>query len=189
MEDWLGTVSHWAEGEALKLVGGVVSCNLPCRSATLNIDSPDLWFSLCEEPCFQITKNDLIPQSGIDKLFTQFDGTNKGTLICLVLGARFECLATQFEFVDLVRNLRPKPWGMNDVAMNATAYAHRDALVRSLLPFVRHRVAKHDSSFMSKATLSAPLGYTIIFIAILTRLMTSSKNRYRVIKWAHTPVM
>ena len=61
-------------------------------------------------------------------------------------------------FVDLVCNFDLSAGATNDVAMNATAYAHRDALVRSLLPFVRHHVAKHDSSFISKATLSASLG-------------------------------
>ena len=29
LEDWLGTVAQWSEGEALKLVGGIVSCHLP----------------------------------------------------------------------------------------------------------------------------------------------------------------
>ena len=29
MVDWLGSVSHWAEDEALKLVGGIVSLRLP----------------------------------------------------------------------------------------------------------------------------------------------------------------
>jgi len=29
------------------------------------------------------TKNDLIPQSGLDKLFTHFDSKDKGTLVCL----------------------------------------------------------------------------------------------------------
>ena len=31
LEDWLGSVSHWVEDEALKLIGGVVSCRLPYR--------------------------------------------------------------------------------------------------------------------------------------------------------------
>ena len=29
LEDWLGTVAQWSEGEALKLVGGIVSGHLP----------------------------------------------------------------------------------------------------------------------------------------------------------------
>ena len=29
LEDWLGLVGHWAEDEALKLIGGVVSRRLP----------------------------------------------------------------------------------------------------------------------------------------------------------------
>ena len=34
LEDWLGSVSHWAEDEALKLIGGIVSCRLPYRTQT-----------------------------------------------------------------------------------------------------------------------------------------------------------
>ena len=34
VEDWLGTVSHWAEDVALKLIGSVVSCRLPYRTRT-----------------------------------------------------------------------------------------------------------------------------------------------------------
>jgi len=31
LEDWLGSVGHWAEDEALKLLGSVVSRRLPWR--------------------------------------------------------------------------------------------------------------------------------------------------------------
>ncbi len=29
VDDWLGSVSHWAEDEVLKLIGGIVSRRLP----------------------------------------------------------------------------------------------------------------------------------------------------------------
>ncbi|KAJ7118607.1 hypothetical protein C8R46DRAFT_1260938 [Mycena filopes] len=82
LDDWLGVVGHWAETEALKIVGGI---SLTFKATTL------------------------IPTTGVQDLFNYFDSADKGTLIWFAI----------FDF---------QAGAVNDVAQNATAYAHRDAL-------------------------------------------------------------
>ncbi|KAJ7173714.1 hypothetical protein C8R46DRAFT_120639 [Mycena filopes] len=89
LDDWLGVVGHWAETEALKIVGGISG---PFYSKSLT---------------FKATT--LIPKTGVQDLFNYFDSADKGTLIWFAI----------FDF---------QAGAVNDVAQNATAYAHRDAL-------------------------------------------------------------
>ena len=90
VKDWLGTVGHWAEDVALKLVGGIPS-NFYAKSLTY-------------------TDKDIIPDDGVDKLFQYIDKADKGGAIWFVIW-------------DL------EGGAINDVAPNATAYGHRNALL------------------------------------------------------------
>lgn len=89
IKDWLGVVGHWAEDAALELIGGIPS-NFYAKSLAY-------------------TKNDLIPDEGVDKLFSYIDSTDKGGAIWFIVW-------------DL------EGGAINDVAPDATAYGHRDAL-------------------------------------------------------------
>lgn len=89
LKDWLGVVSHWAEDVALEIGGGIQS-NFYAKSLAY-------------------TKDDLLPDDAVDKLFTYIDQTKKGTALWFVIW-------------DL------EGGATNDVAPDATAYGHRDAL-------------------------------------------------------------
>ena len=89
LDDWLGVVGHWAEDVALELVGGIQS-NFYAKSLAY-------------------TKDDIIPDAAVDKLFNYIDETDKGT-------------PAWFLIWDL------EGGATNDVAPDATAYGHRDAL-------------------------------------------------------------
>jgi hypothetical protein len=64
-KDWLGLVSHWAEG-ILLLLGGGVSAPMFTKSMTFN-------------------GLDLIPDDAIDKILAYMDSVKKGTLIWFVI--------------------------------------------------------------------------------------------------------
>lgn len=89
LDDWLGVVGHWAEDVALELVGGIQS-NFYAKSLAY-------------------TKDDIIPDEAVDRLFKYIDETDKGT-------------PAWFLIWDL------EGGATNDVAPDATAYGHRDAL-------------------------------------------------------------
>lgn len=89
VKDWLGVVGHWAEDLALELIGGIPS-NFYAKSLAY-------------------TKNDIIPDDGVDKLFDYIDKADKGKAIWFIIW-------------DL------EGGAINDVAPNATAYGHRNAL-------------------------------------------------------------
>jgi FAD/FMN-containing dehydrogenase len=89
LKDWLGVVGHWAEDVALDIVGGIPS-NFYAKSLAY-------------------TKDDIIPDDGIDKLFDYIEKTDKGNAIWFIIW-------------DL------EGGAINDVAPNATAYGHRNAL-------------------------------------------------------------
>jgi hypothetical protein len=81
--NWLGAVSHWAETEALKIVGGIVSC----RASAQGAGSLELFFFWQPSPFYSKSLNfrpdTLIPYSGIRELFRFFDKRDKGTLVSL----------------------------------------------------------------------------------------------------------
>lgn len=89
LKDWLGVVGHWAEDIGLKIVGGIQS-NFYAKSLAY-------------------TKDEVIPDEGIDKLFDYIDKADKGGAIWFIIW-------------DL------EGGAINDVASDATAYGHRDAL-------------------------------------------------------------
>jgi FAD/FMN-containing dehydrogenase len=89
LKDWLGTVGHWAEDEALKIVGGIPS-NFYAKSLAY-------------------TKDDIIPDQAIDDMFEHIDKADKGNALWFIIW-------------DL------EGGAINDVAPNATAYGHRNAL-------------------------------------------------------------
>lgn len=89
MKDWLGVVGHWAEDVALNIVGGIPS-NFYAKSLAY-------------------TKDDIVPDDGVDNLFDYIDNTDKGNAIWFIIW-------------DL------EGGAINDVAPNATAYGHRNAL-------------------------------------------------------------
>jgi FAD/FMN-containing dehydrogenase len=87
--DWLGTVGHWTEDLALEIVGGIQS-NFYAKSLAY-------------------TKDDLIPDEAVNKLFAYIDKADKGGALWFIVW-------------DLAGG------AVNDVAPDATAYGHRDAL-------------------------------------------------------------
>jgi FAD/FMN-containing dehydrogenase len=89
LKDWLGAVGHWAEDEALKIVGGIPS-NFYAKSLAY-------------------TKDDIIPDKAIDDMFQHIDNADKGNALWFIIW-------------DL------EGGAINDVAPNATAYGHRNAL-------------------------------------------------------------
>lgn len=89
LKDWLGVVGHWTEDVALQIVGGIPS-NFYAKSLAY-------------------TKNDIIPDEGVDKLFNYIDTADKGGALWFIIW-------------DL------EGGAINDVAPDATAYGHRDAL-------------------------------------------------------------
>lgn len=89
LKDWLGVVGHWAEDVALELAGGIQS-NFYAKSLAY-------------------TKDDILPDAAVDKLFQFIDSTDKGTPVWFLIW-------------DL------EGGKINDYAPDATAYGHRDAL-------------------------------------------------------------
>ncbi|KAF2189833.1 Glucooligosaccharide oxidase [Zopfia rhizophila CBS 207.26] len=92
LKDWLGVVGHWAEDVALEIGGGIQS----------NFYSKSLAH----------TKDDMIPDSAVDKLFDFIATTDKGTPLWFIIW-------------DL------EGGAISDVAPDATAYGHREALFYS----------------------------------------------------------
>jgi FAD/FMN-containing dehydrogenase len=88
-KDWLGTVGHWTEDLALEIVGGIQS-NFYAKSLAY-------------------TKDELIPDEAVDKLFAYIDKADKGGALWFIVW-------------DLAGG------AVNDIAPDATAYGHRDAL-------------------------------------------------------------
>ncbi|KAF3000281.1 hypothetical protein E8E13_008380 [Curvularia kusanoi] len=89
LKDWLGVVGHWAEDAALRLGGGIPA-NFYAKS-------------------LPYTKNDVISDDGVDKLFDYIDKADKGGAIWAVIW-------------DL------EGGAISDVAPDATSYGHRDAI-------------------------------------------------------------
>jgi FAD/FMN-containing dehydrogenase len=89
LKDWLGLVGHWTEDVALQIVGGIQS-NFYAKSLAY-------------------TKDDIIPDDAVDKLFQYIDKTDKGGALWFIIW-------------DL------EGGAINDVKPDATAYGHRDAL-------------------------------------------------------------
>jgi len=65
IDDWLGSVLNWAEGEVLQVIGGV----------------PAAFYA----KSLSFTPETLIPTSGIDILFEYLQEANKGTLIWFII--------------------------------------------------------------------------------------------------------
>ncbi|KAH8727692.1 hypothetical protein GQ44DRAFT_94219 [Phaeosphaeriaceae sp. PMI808] len=89
LKDWLGVVGHWTEDVALQIVGGIQS-NFYAKSLAY-------------------TKDDLIPDAGVDKLFEYIDKADKGGALWFIIW-------------DL------EGGAINDVKPDATSYGHRNAL-------------------------------------------------------------
>ena len=89
LKDWLGAVGHWAEDEALKIVGGIPS-NFYAKSLAY-------------------TKDDVIPDKAVDDMFQHIDNADKDNALWFIIW-------------DL------EGGAINDIAPNATAYGHRNAL-------------------------------------------------------------
>jgi hypothetical protein len=87
--DFGGLVGHWAEDVALQ-IGGAVSSAFYSKSLAF-------------------TKNDIIPDAGVDAWFKYLDTVNKATPVW-------------FAIFDL------EGGATNDIPKDATAYGHRDAL-------------------------------------------------------------
>lgn len=130
VKDWLGVVGHWAEDLALKLIGGVPS-NFYAKSLAY-------------------TKNDLIPDEGVDKLFEYIDNADKGGAIW-------------FTIWDL------EGGATNDVAPDATAYGHRNAL------FYHQAYAVNPLGKISEKTKAFLTG---INNAVLTAVPDHSEGAY-----------
>nr|OQO22613.1 hypothetical protein B0A51_09882 [Rachicladosporium sp. CCFEE 5018] len=90
-QNWLDVLTHEAEQVALKLGGGI-----PAHAYTKTLT-------------FNGSKNNLLDDPGVDKLFSYIEHADKGTLIWFLI-------------FDLAGG------NTNTVPMEATAYAHRDAL-------------------------------------------------------------
>nr|OQO16667.1 hypothetical protein B0A51_17044 [Rachicladosporium sp. CCFEE 5018] len=90
-QNWLDVLTHEAEQVALKLGGGI-----PAHAYTKTLT-------------FNGSKNNLLDDPGVDKLFSYIEHADKGTLIWFLI-------------FDLAGGKT------NTVPMEATAYAHRDAL-------------------------------------------------------------
>jgi FAD/FMN-containing dehydrogenase len=65
LKDWLGTVGHWSEDLALKIVGGIQS-NFYAKSLAY-------------------TKDDTLSDDAVDKLFQYIDGADKGGALWFVI--------------------------------------------------------------------------------------------------------
>jgi len=89
LDDWLGLVAQWAEEGGLQ-IGGAVASNFYSKSLAF-------------------TKDDLIPDDGVDALFEYLDSANKGT-------------ALWFAIFDLSGG------AVSDVPMHATAFSLRNTL-------------------------------------------------------------
>ncbi|KAK6438243.1 hypothetical protein LTR95_005552 [Oleoguttula sp. CCFEE 5521] len=90
-QNWLDVLTHEAEQVALRLGGGI-----PAHAYTKTLT-------------FNGSKNNLLDDSGVDKLFSYIEHADKGTLIWFLI---FDLAGGQ----------------TNTVPMNDTAYAHRVAL-------------------------------------------------------------
>lgn len=89
LREWLGVVAHWTENVALQIVGGIQS-NFYAKSLAY-------------------TKDDVIPDDGVDKLFEYMDEAPKGGALWFIIW-------------DL------EGGAINDIPASATAYCHRDIL-------------------------------------------------------------
>ncbi|KAF2202703.1 putative glucooligosaccharide oxidase [Delitschia confertaspora ATCC 74209] len=89
VKDWLGAVTHWAEDLAQQ-IGGSIPAHFYSKS-------------------FAFTKNDMLSDEAIDKLFAWIDKTSKGTPLWFIIW-------------DL------EGGAINDIPADETAYGHRDTL-------------------------------------------------------------
>jgi FAD/FMN-containing dehydrogenase len=89
LDDWIGVVGHWAEDLALEMIGGIQS-HFYAKSIAY-------------------TKDDLLSDATVDKMFDYVAKANKDTPLWFVVW-------------DL------EGGAINDVASNATSYGHRNAL-------------------------------------------------------------
>ncbi|KAF2496425.1 putative glucooligosaccharide oxidase [Lophium mytilinum] len=126
LDDWLGVVGQWADEVGQQIGGGIPS----------NFYSKSLAF----------TKDDLIPDDGVDALFEYFDKTDKGTAIW-------------FAIFDLSGG------AVSDVHMNATAFSLRNTLFYvQTYAIDLGRVTTKTRSFISginKVVLDALPGHTL----------------------------
>ncbi|KAF2832765.1 FAD-binding domain-containing protein [Ophiobolus disseminans] len=89
LKDWLGAIGKWAEDVALQVVGGIQS-NFYAKSLAY-------------------TKDEIITDAAVDKLFNYISTADKGGAIWFIIW-------------DL------EGGAINDIKPDATAYGHRDAL-------------------------------------------------------------
>jgi FAD/FMN-containing dehydrogenase len=106
LKDWLGTVGHWTEDVALQIVGGIQS-NFYAKSLAY-------------------TKNDIIPDDGVDKLFEHIDKADKGGALWFIIwayGHRDALFYHQAYAVNLLGKVNDKTRdflkGVNDVIDDA----------------------------------------------------------------------